>query len=207
MSLILPQHNRLSLWFHNPWPPAFSGCCCKSAPSSPAPNCFSKCCATMPPSTLHLTIGSQTIAGHGCSGGTPVTGFDGKIVALTFDNQTSCHWKGDLICGTGGPPAGSCGGGASGCDGTNHFNVFCCPNPPCVSLLVALTVTAGYAINGNSLTVNGTTVHYFTSVVLTGSCSPMNMTGTLTTLGSAPGVFCDTCTGGLGCSWPVTLSS
>ena len=211
--LVLPPSrygsNRLSRWFHNPWPPEFSGCCCKSGPSSPAPNCFTPCCTVQPASTLHLSIGAQSVASAGCAGGTPVPGIDNQVVTLKLDNQTSCHWKGDLVCGSGTPPVGNCGGGASGCDGTNHFNLICCRNPPCAGTFVALLITAAYTSQGNVITLNGTQVNYHWSVILSGTCSPVNFTGTW--IGSAvgdPAALCDNC-GAPHLAiprWPVTVT-
>lgn len=213
MKLVLPSsrygNNRQSRWFHNPWPPEFSGCCCKSGPSSPAPNCFSPCCPDGPlPSVIHLTFSAQLNAGKGCGGGTPVTGIDNVVVALTRNNQNppttslGCQWKGDLVCGTGTPPAGNCGGGVSGCDGTNHFTFLCCVAPLCPTTRIGFLWTAGYSNNGNTLLG----VHYNNSVVLTGTCSPLNLTGT--TIPLAPEAVCDTCihVGAAGAQWNVTVT-
>lgn len=214
-----PTHDRqLSRWMRRRWPPNWGfpqpaatdwGCGC-SSPSSPAPNCFAPCCPSGAlPSTVHLTFSAQLNAGKGCGGGTPVTGIDGKVVTLTKNNDNppttslGCQWKGDLVCGTGTPPAGNCGGGVSGCDGTNHFTFFCCVAPNCPTTRIGLLWTAAYSTNGNSVLGN----HYLISVILTGTCSPLNLTGT--TVATAPEQFCDTCihVGVPGAQWNVTISA
>lgn len=210
-TLLLPREDwRDARDWRRPWrdKPGFSGCCCKSAPSSPAPNCFSACCGPQPSSTLHLTIGAQQTPNQGCSHATPVPGFDNQIVTMSLISQSSCIWKGDLICGSGVPPAGNCGGGASGCDGTNHFYFFCCTHPPCVSLSPAMLIAGAYTNNGNTITLNGTTIHYVTSWFMSGTCSPVNFTGTLNSGSTFGAAVCDNCSGFNfnNTQWPMTIT-
>ena len=184
--------------------------CCGGGPAAQSTRpfgCVQTCCAGVDilPTPLVWTFGPQLLTGCGCVPATTVTPIDNLSVSLAFvglittPGEVRCKWVGHFVCGTGNPPIPS----IPTADGTNYLTVLCCIPPQCPSIRWAALWTIAYGANSNVL--YGTNYNF--SSVLTGTCSPLNITGLFAPTGNANKAVCDQCNN-TSCAprWNVTVT-